>query len=146
MQLGSQVCAVRSTRVLVGEHVGPAVVVIKCGKIHQILPHGGLTEESACEVSLLSVLSVAGDSPGIFQLCSVLAGVGCGRQRGDAGPCRLPRTCERTGSDHLGGVLERHEGCCCWRGDNHCGHAAVSGKPPLQKENKVHYPGVNVAE
>ena len=37
MELGSPVQAVRSTRVLLGSELQPAVVLIKNGKIHQIL-------------------------------------------------------------------------------------------------------------
>uniref|UniRef100_A0A3P9KGD3 allantoinase n=1 Tax=Oryzias latipes TaxID=8090 RepID=A0A3P9KGD3_ORYLA len=45
MELGSLVGAVRSKRVLFGDGVRPAVVVIKDGKIHQILSGSALTEE-----------------------------------------------------------------------------------------------------
>ena len=48
------VTAVRSTRVLVGDEVLPAVVVIKDGKIHQIHSDGDFSEDVACEVSWLS--------------------------------------------------------------------------------------------
>lgn len=51
MELGSLVGAVRSKRVLFGDGVRPAVVVIKDGKIHQILSGSALTEEVGCEVS-----------------------------------------------------------------------------------------------
>ncbi|XP_023809791.1 allantoinase, mitochondrial [Oryzias latipes] len=50
MELGSLVGAVRSKRVLFGDGVRPAVVVIKDGKIHQILSGSALTEEVGCEV------------------------------------------------------------------------------------------------
>uniref|UniRef100_A0A671VTV1 allantoinase n=1 Tax=Sparus aurata TaxID=8175 RepID=A0A671VTV1_SPAAU len=48
MELGSTVSAVRSNRVLVGDEVCPAVIVIKDEKIHQILSHGDFS--GACEV------------------------------------------------------------------------------------------------
>lgn len=51
MELGSAVGAVRSKRVLVGDEVSPAVVVIKDGKIHQILPDRDFPGDVACEVS-----------------------------------------------------------------------------------------------
>lgn len=47
MELGSTVGAVRSSRVLLGQEVRPAVVVIKDGKIHQIHAHSA---DVACEV------------------------------------------------------------------------------------------------
>ncbi|XP_068175718.1 allantoinase, mitochondrial [Antennarius striatus] len=50
MELGSVVCAVRSHRVLVGDNVRPAVIVIKDGKIHEILPFGDVTEVLSCEM------------------------------------------------------------------------------------------------
>eukprot|EP00064_Thunnus_orientalis_P003576 superscaffoldBa00000296_g3586 len=50
MELGSTVGAVRSTRVLVGNEVRPAVVVIKNGKIHQILSDRDFSGDVACEV------------------------------------------------------------------------------------------------
>lgn len=55
-----------------------------------------------------------------------MAGVGCGRQRGDAGRGRLPRARERTRPHLLGGFLDRHQGRRSRGGDNHRGHAAVS--------------------
>ncbi|XP_076582778.1 allantoinase, mitochondrial isoform X2 [Chaetodon auriga] len=50
MELGSTVSAVRSNRVLVGDEVRPAVIVIKDGKIHQILSDGAFSGDAACEV------------------------------------------------------------------------------------------------
>jgi len=49
MELGSTVVAVRSERVLLGDQVRPAVIVIKDGKIHQILSD---SDFSGGEVSL----------------------------------------------------------------------------------------------
>ncbi|XP_054644834.1 allantoinase, mitochondrial isoform X1 [Dunckerocampus dactyliophorus] len=49
MELGSTVTAVRSSRVLLGQ-VRPAVVVIKNGKIHQVLSEEEFTEDAASEV------------------------------------------------------------------------------------------------
>lgn len=51
MKLGSTVSAVRSNRVLVGDDVRPAVVVIKDGKIHQILSHRDFSGDADCQVS-----------------------------------------------------------------------------------------------
>lgn len=51
MKLGSTVSAVRSNRVLVGDEVRPAVIVIKDGKIHQILSQKDFSGDAACEVS-----------------------------------------------------------------------------------------------
>ncbi len=59
MELGSAVGAVRSNRVVIGEEVRPAVIVIKGGKIHQIVSHGEFSGDSACEVSSLSLLSLS---------------------------------------------------------------------------------------
>lgn len=59
MKLGSHVSAVRSSRVLVGNEVNPAVVVIKDGKIHQILSSCNFPEDVGCEVSWLSPLCVS---------------------------------------------------------------------------------------
>ncbi|XP_030583669.1 allantoinase, mitochondrial [Archocentrus centrarchus] len=50
MELGSAVSAVRSMRVLVGEEVRPAVVVIKDGKIHEIVPSCSFSEDVGCQV------------------------------------------------------------------------------------------------
>lgn len=47
MELGSTVGAVRSSRVLLGQEVRPAVVVIKDGRIQQIHAHSA---DVACEV------------------------------------------------------------------------------------------------
>ncbi|XP_062251055.1 allantoinase, mitochondrial isoform X2 [Platichthys flesus] len=63
MELGSTVTAVRSQRVLIGDHVCPAVVLIKDGRIHQILTEINSSADAGCE----EVLDV-GDSvvmPGI---------------------------------------------------------------------------------
>lgn len=65
-----------------------------------------------------------------------MTGVGCGWQCGDARHCRLPCTCEWTRPHLLGRFLDRHQGCCSRRGDNNCGHAAVSGRLPPSKINK----------
>lgn len=54
MELGSTVAAVRSSRVLVGDEVRPAVIVIKDGKIHKILSDGGFSVDVGCEVSSVS--------------------------------------------------------------------------------------------
>lgn len=48
MEPGSSVGAVRSSRVLLGQELRPAVLVIKDGKIHQIQPHA---TDVACEVT-----------------------------------------------------------------------------------------------
>lgn len=48
MEPGSSVGAVRSSRVLLGQELRPAVLVIKDGKIHQIQPH---STDVACEVT-----------------------------------------------------------------------------------------------
>lgn len=50
MELGSSVSAVRSRRVLIGEQLCPAVVVIKDGKIHQILPNSSSSQDAGCKV------------------------------------------------------------------------------------------------
>ncbi|XP_061593539.1 allantoinase, mitochondrial [Cololabis saira] len=50
MELGSLVTAVKSKRVLIGDHVRPAVIKIKNGKIHQILSISNFTEDVGCEV------------------------------------------------------------------------------------------------
>lgn len=50
MELGSQVSAVRSKRVLVGDEVRPAVIVIKDGKIHQILSDKDVSGDGDCQV------------------------------------------------------------------------------------------------
>lgn len=50
MELGSTVSAVRSTRVLDGDKVRPAVVVIKDGKIHEIVSSCSFSEDVACQV------------------------------------------------------------------------------------------------
>ncbi|KAM3850242.1 allantoinase, mitochondrial [Diretmus argenteus] len=50
MEVGSTVSAVRSKRVLVGEEVRPAVVLINDGKIQSILSDGNFSGDAACEV------------------------------------------------------------------------------------------------
>ncbi|XP_060934832.1 allantoinase, mitochondrial [Limanda limanda] len=50
MELGSTVTAVRSQRVLIGDHVCPAVVLIKDGRIHQILTDINSSADVGCEV------------------------------------------------------------------------------------------------
>ncbi|XP_061636179.1 allantoinase, mitochondrial isoform X1 [Phyllopteryx taeniolatus] len=46
MELGSRVAAVRSTRVFLGnQQVGPAVILIRDGKIHQVLPGWEITKD-----------------------------------------------------------------------------------------------------
>lgn len=62
MELGSQVSAVRSKRVLVGDEVRPAVIVIKDGKIHQILSDKDVSGDGDCQVSWLSLTPVSGES------------------------------------------------------------------------------------
>lgn len=150
MELGSTVCAVRSKRVLVGDEVRPAVIVIKDGKIHQILSDRDFSEDVTCEVSWLSLVWVSGywmyrmwHSWQLLKrwrhpVCNptVMAGVGCGWQCGDARHRRLPCSCEWTRPHLLGGLLDRHQGCCSWRGDDDRGHAAVSWRLPPPKINQ----------
>lgn len=50
MELGSCVSVVRSTRVLLGTELRPAFVVIKNGKIHQILTDSNFSGERSCKV------------------------------------------------------------------------------------------------
>ncbi|XP_026200559.1 allantoinase, mitochondrial isoform X2 [Anabas testudineus] len=50
MELGETVSAVKSRRVLIGNEVCPAVIVIKDGKIHQILSDSKFSEDVGCEV------------------------------------------------------------------------------------------------
>ncbi|KAM4574734.1 allantoinase, mitochondrial isoform 1-T1 [Fundulus diaphanus] len=50
MELGSPVSAVRSNRVLMGNEVSPAVLIIKDGKIQQILSNSNFTQDAGCEV------------------------------------------------------------------------------------------------
>ncbi|XP_049444724.1 allantoinase, mitochondrial isoform X1 [Epinephelus fuscoguttatus] len=50
MELGSAVSTVRSKRVLLGDEIRPAVIVIKDGKIHEILPDRDFSGAAACEV------------------------------------------------------------------------------------------------
>lgn len=48
MEPGSTINAVRSSRVLLGQELHPAVVIIEDGKIKQIQPHSA---DIACEVT-----------------------------------------------------------------------------------------------
>ncbi|XP_034036590.1 allantoinase, mitochondrial isoform X2 [Thalassophryne amazonica] len=50
MELGSSVSVVRSSRVLLGTEVCPAVIVIKDGKIHRVLPDGSFSEADDFEL------------------------------------------------------------------------------------------------
>nr|XP_054590595.1 allantoinase, mitochondrial [Nothobranchius furzeri] len=50
MKLGSNVSAVKSNRVLVGDEVRPAVVVIKDERIHQIISSSNFSKDVGCEV------------------------------------------------------------------------------------------------
>ncbi|XP_029003885.1 allantoinase, mitochondrial isoform X2 [Betta splendens] len=50
MELGKNIGAVRSKRVVIGDEVRPALIIIKHGKIQQILPHSTLSEDVGCEV------------------------------------------------------------------------------------------------
>ncbi|XP_076014894.1 allantoinase, mitochondrial [Genypterus blacodes] len=50
MELGSTLRAVRSQRILLGDKLSPAVIVIQDGKIHQILSHSDFSRDAACEV------------------------------------------------------------------------------------------------
>ncbi|XP_033478061.2 allantoinase, mitochondrial [Epinephelus lanceolatus] len=50
MELGSAVSTVRSKRVLLGDEIRPAVIVIKDGKIREILPDRDFSGAAACEV------------------------------------------------------------------------------------------------
>ncbi|KAG7470184.1 allantoinase, mitochondrial-like [Solea senegalensis] len=62
MELGSTLSAVRSTRVLIGDRLCPAVVTMRGGKIHEILP------ESNCSVTAHTEVLDVGDSvvmPGV---------------------------------------------------------------------------------
>ncbi|XP_058493475.1 allantoinase, mitochondrial [Solea solea] len=62
MELGSTLSAVRSTRVLIGDRLCPAVVTMRGGKIHEILP------ESNCSVAAHTEVLDVGDSvvmPGV---------------------------------------------------------------------------------
>lgn len=56
MELGSTVSAVRSKRVLVGNEVRPAVVIIKDGKIHSIFSDHNFSGDNAHEVGWLTVV------------------------------------------------------------------------------------------
>lgn len=51
MEPGSTVSAVRSQRVLCGEEIRPAVIIIKEGKIHSILPDSEASVHTAGKVS-----------------------------------------------------------------------------------------------
>lgn len=62
MEPGSAVRAVRSHRVLCGEEIIPAVIVIKEGKIHSILPDSEASAHVAGKVSLrMQHMPPAGD-------------------------------------------------------------------------------------
>uniref|UniRef100_A0A672IYE7 allantoinase n=1 Tax=Salarias fasciatus TaxID=181472 RepID=A0A672IYE7_SALFA len=50
MELGSAVSAVRSQRVVIGDQVCPAVIVMKEGKIHQILSNDSSSQDVECKV------------------------------------------------------------------------------------------------
>ncbi|KAK3556515.1 hypothetical protein QTP70_008287 [Hemibagrus guttatus] len=50
MEAGSTVSAVRSTKVLIGDEVRPALITIKDGKIHNILPDPGASAHDGGEV------------------------------------------------------------------------------------------------
>uniref|UniRef100_A0A3Q3WAP7 allantoinase n=1 Tax=Mola mola TaxID=94237 RepID=A0A3Q3WAP7_MOLML len=50
MKLGETVSAVRSNRVLLGDQVRPAVILIQDGKIQRILKHTDFSGDAACEV------------------------------------------------------------------------------------------------
>ncbi|CAN9500806.1 unnamed protein product [Ophioblennius macclurei] len=50
MELGSTVGAVRSQRVVIGDQICPAVVVIKDGKIHKILSGSSSSQDVHCKV------------------------------------------------------------------------------------------------
>lgn len=56
MQLGATVRALRSDRVLIGDRVGPAVVLMEDGKIQQVLQEP--TSAVGCEVSCTDPRSV----------------------------------------------------------------------------------------
>lgn len=143
MELGSQVRAVRSNRVLIFDEVSPAVIIIKDGKIQQILSGSVFNQDIVCEVSWRSSvkMSFCVNYPTGFSITAchdcVIAGAGCGGQRGDARHCRLPRSCERAGPHLVGGLLVSHQGRCSGRSDNHCGYALVSWRshPPTRKIN-----------
>lgn len=51
MEAGSTVSAVRSSKVLIGDEVRPALITIKYGKIHNILPDPGASAHEGGEVS-----------------------------------------------------------------------------------------------
>ncbi|XP_028300843.1 allantoinase, mitochondrial [Gouania willdenowi] len=50
LKLGSTLSVVRSTRVVIGDQVSPAVIIIKDGKIHQILSSSSYSETDECQV------------------------------------------------------------------------------------------------
>ncbi|XP_036378534.1 zgc:103559 [Megalops cyprinoides] len=50
MEPGSTISAIRSKRVLCGSDIRPALILIREGKIHKILPDAGLNVDAACEV------------------------------------------------------------------------------------------------
>lgn len=51
MEPGSAVSAVRSQRVLCGEEIRPAIILIKEGKIHSILPDSEASVHTTGKVS-----------------------------------------------------------------------------------------------
>ncbi|XP_061744065.1 allantoinase, mitochondrial isoform X1 [Nerophis ophidion] len=51
MEPGSTLVAVRSTRVVLSGQVRPAVILIKDGKIHQVLPDGETSQDAVSEVT-----------------------------------------------------------------------------------------------
>lgn len=77
MDLGSAVSAVRSNRVLVGQEVCPAVVVIKDGKIYQILSQRDFPGDEAGEVRHPHLLSlcyapvILNKTPGCLVYCPI---------------------------------------------------------------------------
>lgn len=50
MNLGATVTAVRSSRVLLDDEVLPAVIIIKGGKIHEIIPRGEVSADAGFKV------------------------------------------------------------------------------------------------
>ncbi|KAG7488356.1 hypothetical protein MATL_G00031890 [Megalops atlanticus] len=50
MEPGSTISAISSQRVLCGNDIRPALILIREGKIHKILPDAGLNTDAACEV------------------------------------------------------------------------------------------------
>lgn len=50
MNFGETISAVKSNRVLLDDEVLPAVIVIKNGKIHKIIPHGDFSADAGLKV------------------------------------------------------------------------------------------------